>query len=116
MKKKFRLIKKKKFIFIVFSDSSIFTEFNYLIDFSYLFVSEFSNEYSIELTPDLKGVLDSLIENTGIPIDELITMGLFLYHPDIFLLSNQNNIENVKLWLFLDKTEHFDRLTFPFNK
>ncbi|OLS21982.1 MAG: hypothetical protein HeimC2_31300 [Candidatus Heimdallarchaeota archaeon LC_2] len=63
------------------------------------------NEYSIELTPDLKGVLDSLIENTGITIDELITLGLFLYHPDIFLLLNQNNIENVKLWLFLDKTE-----------
>lgn len=66
-------------------------------------MNEFSNDFSIELTPDLKGVLDSLIENTGIPIDELITMGLFLYHPDIFLSASK--IENVKLWLFLDKTE-----------
>lgn len=59
--------------------------------------------YSIELTPDMKGVLDSLIEKIGLNIDELITMGLFLYHPDIFL--SLPNVENVKLWLFLDKTE-----------
>ncbi|OLS24149.1 MAG: hypothetical protein HeimC2_23700 [Candidatus Heimdallarchaeota archaeon LC_2] len=65
------------------------------------------NEYSIEVTPDLKGVFDSLIENTGLTCEELINLGIFLYHPDIFLKLNKdkNNIENVKLWLFLDKTE-----------
>lgn len=60
-------------------------------------------EYSIELTPDLKAVVDSLIENVGLTIDEFITLGIFLYHPDIFLSASK--IENVKLWLFLDKTE-----------
>lgn len=60
------------------------------------------SKHTIDLTPDLKGVVDTLIENTGLTIDELISMGLFLYHPDIFLSSN---IENVKLWLFFDKTE-----------
>ncbi len=72
-------------------------------------------KYSIELTPDLKGVVDTLIENTGLTIDELISLGLFLYHPDIFLSSN---IENVKLWLFFDKNEQewLDGLCEYYNK
>ncbi|OLS24663.1 MAG: hypothetical protein HeimC2_21440 [Candidatus Heimdallarchaeota archaeon LC_2] len=59
----------------------------------------------IELTPDLKYVFDSLIENVGLTCEELINLGIFLYHPDIFLSLNKNQIENVKLWLFLDKSE-----------
>ena len=61
------------------------------------------NEYLIEVTPDLKGVFDSLIENTGLTCEELIYLGIFLHHPDIFL--ELKKIENIKLWLFLDKSE-----------
>ncbi|OLS27635.1 MAG: hypothetical protein HeimC2_10820 [Candidatus Heimdallarchaeota archaeon LC_2] len=60
-------------------------------------------EYSIEVTPDLKGVFDSLIENTGLTCEELINLGIFLHHPSIFL--ELKKIENIKLWLFLDKSE-----------
>ena len=70
-------------------------------------MNENLEEYSIEVTPDLKGVFDSLIENTGLTCEELINLGIFLYHPGIFLELNkiENYIENVKLWLFLDKQE-----------
>lgn len=57
---------------------------------------------TLPIRPDLKGVLDHIIEKTGSTINELIEMGIFLYYPDIFL---ESDIENVKIWLFLDKNE-----------
>ena len=48
------------------------------------------------------GVLDSLLEKISFTQDELMDLGLFLYHPDIFLKSK---IKLVKLILFFDESE-----------
>ena len=57
---------------------------------------------TVPLPPDLMGVLDNLLAKIGHTQTELMDLGLFLYHPDIFL---ETQIEYVKLIIFLDESE-----------
>ncbi|MHA2028624.1 MAG: hypothetical protein ACW99A_01060 [Candidatus Kariarchaeaceae archaeon] len=59
-------------------------------------------EFHLPLNIDIYGLCEKLMENTNLSSSELIELGLFLYHPDIFISLP---IESVKLWIFLDKNE-----------
>ena len=58
--------------------------------------------FDLSLPPDLMGVLDNLLEKIKYSQTELMNLGLFLYHPDIFL---EAPIEYVKLIIYLDESE-----------
>lgn len=58
--------------------------------------------FDLSLPPDLMGVLDSLLGKIEYTQTELMDLGLFLYHPDIFL---EAQIEYVKLIVYLDESE-----------
>ena len=58
--------------------------------------------FDLSLPPDLMGVLDNLLEKIKYTQTELMDLGLFLYHPDIFL---EAPIEYVKLIVYLDESE-----------
>ena len=59
-------------------------------------------DFQLPLNVDIYALIETLIQGSSLSSTELIELGIFLYHPDIFLLAN---IESVKLWLFLDKSE-----------
>ncbi|OLS22126.1 MAG: hypothetical protein HeimC2_09900 [Candidatus Heimdallarchaeota archaeon LC_2] len=59
-------------------------------------------DFQLPLNVDIYALIESLIQGSKLTSSELIELGIFLYHPDIFVLSK---IDLVKLWLFLDKNE-----------
>lgn len=58
--------------------------------------------FDLSLPPDLMGVLDNLLEKIQYTQTELMDLGLFLYHPDVFL---EAPIDYVKLIIYLDESE-----------
>ncbi len=58
--------------------------------------------FDLLLPPDLMGVLDNLLGKIEYTQTELMDLGLFLYHPDVFL---ESQIEYVKLIIYLDESE-----------
>ena len=59
-------------------------------------------DFQLPLNVDIYALIETLIQGSQLTSSELIELGIFLYHPDVFLSSK---IEIVKLWLFLDKNE-----------
>ncbi len=61
-------------------------------------------QVEISIRHELAALISTVIEHTGLSLEEIINRALFCYHPKIFLKSD---IDQIITWIFFDKREQY---------
>jgi hypothetical protein len=59
-------------------------------------------QINLAIRYEIAALIQTVIEQTGLTIEEILNRALFCYYPELFLKSN---IKQVKTWIFFDKRE-----------